>query len=77
MEPKYAIDPERDRRVTDAERFRNDRRVEALAMLNLWQKSTKPGAAAELVYWQNVLDELDRGTVESEASDDANPGQRK
>jgi hypothetical protein len=55
----HVNDPDHDKPVSDAGRFVHDRRVEALAMIDLWTRSTKPYAAAELCYWQGVLQEKD------------------
>lgn len=57
---KDVRDPERDGRVSDADRFVHDRRTEAFAMIRLWERSTKPYAGNELRYWRGVLREIDR-----------------
>lgn len=51
--------PGRDRRVSDSDRFLDDRRREAMAMIALWLRSTKPHARDELAYWRGVLKEID------------------
>ena len=53
-------DPDRDRRVSDAERFLDDRRREALAMIALWGRSPKPHAADELKHWRREPRDIDR-----------------
>jgi hypothetical protein len=56
--PRYK--PERDRRVSDPLRFLEDRQREAVAMIALWNRSTKSWACSELWHWQRVLEDLDR-----------------
>ena len=53
-------DPDGDKRVSDADRFLDDRRRECLAMLALWQRSRKPYAKDEIAYWKAQLKEIDR-----------------
>jgi hypothetical protein len=52
-------DPDRDKRVSDAERFIDDRRRECLAMMRLWLRSSKPYARDELTHWRAALKEID------------------
>jgi hypothetical protein len=52
--------PEDDRRVIDAERFIDQQRREAMAMIALWERSRKPYAAEELRYWRRELGRIDR-----------------
>jgi hypothetical protein len=59
-DPGKVNHPERDKRVGDTDRFVHDRRTEALAMIRLWQKSTKRNAGDELAYWRKTLEEIDR-----------------
>ena len=58
--PWEVKDPERDGRVPDADRFTDERRREALAMIQLWRRSKKPWAGDEQRYWRGVLRDIDR-----------------
>jgi hypothetical protein len=51
--------PDRDKRVSDADRFLDDRRRECLAMIRLWRRSKKPDAKEDLAYWREQLKEID------------------
>ncbi len=53
-------DPDNDGRVSDADRFRDERRREALAMIELWLRSSKLYAGDEIRHWRRVLSEIDR-----------------
>jgi hypothetical protein len=52
-------DPDRDRRVSDADRVIDDRRRDCLAMIQLWMRSSKPYAREELAHWRDALKEID------------------
>jgi hypothetical protein len=59
IEPEEIGRPDRREDEPETDRVSHDRRVEALSMIALWQKSTKPWAQDELKYWQALLRDID------------------
>src|SRR5215211_6695267 len=57
--------------MSDARRFRHDRRIEAETMIALWERGRSRGAVGQLHYWRSVLGRVERQIDRLVSQDDA------